>query len=248
MQQMPAHLQHKTEAIATLNGDVTLFRLLISAGAARRVPHVSYIGSSNQPQSCDAENFLEESQCRFIITHQRDPLPFLAVCFNSTAMLRNGQLRSEGKSRTFAVHLLISAGFWEAAHRFASSLTDRDDGCGSCWDALGLAYLTKTHDYDRWPASGGPGPLWETVIDCARRSHIRWFGTRQGTEWKRLWQRVFVFSFAKKGSEAAIDVAEEAAGWILGKGELVLVAVEHRRAGREVKARRCERTAQNSCI
>lgn len=105
-----------------------------------------------------------------------------------------------------------------------------------------MAYLVRTDNTDRWPAAGGPEPLWGAVIDCALRTYGHQLSIRGGS-WRYVWTRVFSYSFSEGGNEAALDIAEEAAIKIDGVAQLLLLAKEHRRAGREDKALRCSRLA-----
>ncbi|MEW5297518.1 MAG: hypothetical protein WDW36_000723 [Sanguina aurantia] len=242
--------EEAAEAAAILTGNVSVFQILVSCYAASRQ------GRSSEPYSggdhlfytsCDAPSAnydprseyqdptdygydaRQDAVFKYIIVHQRDPLPFITSYLES------------GGSHESAFECLINASKWAAARTFVESVPETHPFSHLGWEALGSNYLFagvwSSADWSlrAWQA-GGPSPVWEAAIDCARRSRL----TRSGQiNRNNLWAHIFTYCFAEGATEAALDIAEEAAHRISGQEELRLLREEHGRAGREVKARQC---------
>lgn len=198
------------EHIAISSGNIELFRFLFSCMTIFRM------GPQASSQTA--------AKISHIIQHQRLPVPFILVC-------------DIGSSYVPALQSLLRAGKWAAADGFVRSFVNThpwNSRGASCWNQLASAYLASTTTLDRWQA-GGPGPLREAVIDCARQ------GKENGPT--ALWRRIFCFCVTKGGSEQALAVAEEAAVHFCGETEMSLLVTEHSRAGNPESALRCQRKA-----
>lgn len=228
MEQVSWVVQEKAEAIALKDSNTKLYQLLVYALGVRKLE------ASGQGGRRSVDEAQEKEQFKLIIQHQRDPLPYIKACIESNARCHNDPRRLGREAWLAALNLLLSAGSWAVAYSLASAMSYKNG-----WNAFGLAYLSKTAPSDRWPAVGGPSPLWDAIINCAR--DCRWCNSRFND--CNMWHRVYTYSFAVGGSEAALDIAEVAARRFTGNvrtTELTLLAQEFRRVGNVVKALRCE--------
>lgn len=198
-----------------MTSNLPLFRLLYYANMAH------YTKYATQPLLSSMTPDLSTLQC--IITHQRHPMPFIDVCLGSCF------------SPEWVVRSLLDAGKWATADSFVRERFAQGVHSPQCWTALCEGYMRKTGADDRWEAAAdSPGPTWEAVIECARRSC-------QGASVCLLqWRRIYDYSFSVGGCELALDTAEEAAAHFLGYLQMQAIASEHRRAGRESCALRCD--------
>lgn len=235
------------ESIAVLTGNVQLFQLIISTRAVSLLRSQRLCCSSGAIQPCYCGPYKraarecshcvrEDALLKYIIIHQRDPIPFLEICMH------------HGASHQAALQGLLNAGKWETAHFFVTSVPSTHPFSHFGWESLGLAYIAAGRQLStdqafnpRW-RDDGPGPVWDTVIRCATRSNITRVGAHNVNS---LWSQIFSFCYTKGGGEAALDIAEEAAHRTASWVSLDLLVAEHTSAGNEAKARRCKDYAVN---
>lgn len=235
------------ESIAVLTGNVLLFQLINSTRTASLMRSQRLCCSLGAVQPCYCGPYKigarecghcvrEDALLKYIIIHQRDPMPFLEICIDN------------GASHQAALQGLLKAGKWGTAHLFVASVPSTHPFSHFGWESLGLAYIAagrqlstdqafKSHWLD-----DGPGPVWELVISCARRSCITRVGAHNVNS---LWSQIFSFCYTKGGCEAALDIAEEAAHRTASQAGLADLVAEHLAARNEAKARRCEDYAIN---